>query len=72
MMNRREFCKKAMIVVGGIALPLYRPGGLQPRELQAEKEGKSKVRWAFLVDTHKCVGCGLLVKACKIRSGCTL
>jgi Fe-S-cluster-containing dehydrogenase component len=25
----------------------------------------SKVRWAFLVDTNKCIGCGLCVTACK-------
>ncbi|MGD0585398.1 MAG: 4Fe-4S dicluster domain-containing protein [Oryzomonas sp.] len=68
MMNRREFCKKAMIVVGGIALPLTALEVFNPKRLQAEKEGKGKVRWVFLVDTHKCVGCGFCVKACKIEN----
>jgi len=68
MMNRREFCKKAMIVVGGIALPLTALEVFNPKKLQAEKDGAGKVRWAFLVDTHKCVGCGFCVKACKIEN----
>lgn len=26
------------------------------------------VRWAFLVDTYKCIGCGYCVKACKLEN----
>ena len=65
MMNRREFCKKTLIMVGGLALPLSAFELFNPKRLEAEKNGKGKVRWAFLVDCHKCVGCGFCVKACK-------
>ena len=33
-----------------------------------EAADKAKVRWVFLVDTYKCVGCGLCVKACKLEN----
>ena len=59
MINRREFCKKALLVAGGICVPLTALELFDPRRLQAEKDGKGKVRWVFLVDIHKCVGCGL-------------
>ena len=68
MMNRREFCKKAMIMAGGLALPLTALEVFNPKRLHAEKDGKGKVRWVFLVDVHKCVGCGFCVKACKIEN----
>jgi len=68
MMNRREFCRKAMLIAGGMALPLAALELFDPRRLMAEKESGEKVRWVFLVDTHKCVGCGFCVKACKIEN----
>ena len=61
--SRRKFLKAA----AGVAvstLPLSAFKLLNPTELKAAI-GDSKVRWAFLVDTYKCVGCGLCVKACK-------
>ena len=68
MINRREFCKKALLVAGGICVPLTALELFDPRRLQAEKDGKGKVRWVFLVDIHKCVGCGFCVKACKVEN----
>lgn len=68
MMNRRDFCRKTLIVVGGLALPLTAFEVFNPSKLRAEKTGSSKIRWVFLVDTHKCVGCGFCVKACKIEN----
>jgi Fe-S-cluster-containing dehydrogenase component len=68
MINRRQFCKKAMIFAGGLALPLAALELFDPRRLHAEKQGTGKTRWVFLVDTHKCVGCGFCVKACKIEN----
>lgn len=68
MMNRRQFCRKAFLIAGGIALPLGALELFDPKRLQAEKEAKGAVRWVFLVDTHKCVGCGFCVKACKIEN----
>lgn len=68
-MNRREFCKGALTVVGVLALPLTAFELFNPKRLLAENQDKDgKVRWAFLVDTHACVGCGLCVKACKIEN----
>ena len=68
MMNRREFCKKAMVVAGGLALPLSAFELFDPKSLHAEKNDKSNTRWVFLIDTHKCVGCGFCVKSCKTEN----
>lgn len=68
MINRRQFCKNMLLAAGGVALPLAALELFDPRRLQAEKQGKSMTRWVFLVDTHKCVGCGFCVKACKIEN----
>ncbi len=40
---------------------------LSPARMQALKTDKA-VRWVFLVDTFKCVGCGFCVKACKLEN----
>ena len=59
-MNRRDFLKLAL--AGSVALgrEIFRPGslGAAPKPL----------RWAFLVDTYKCIGCGFCVKACKLEN----
>ena len=68
MITRRGFCKKTMLLVGGLALPLAAFELFDPKKLMADKNDKSKVRWVFLVDTHKCTGCGFCVKACKIEN----
>jgi Fe-S-cluster-containing dehydrogenase component len=68
MISRRNFCKKSLLLIGGIAVPLGALEIFNPRRLQAQKDGASKTRWVFLVDTHKCVGCGFCVKACKIEN----
>ena len=68
MINRRDFCKKMTIMAGGLAVPIAAFEIFNPKRLRAEKDGAGKVRWVFLVDTHKCVGCGLCVKACKIEN----
>lgn len=68
MISRRKFCKQALVVAGGLVLPLAAFELFDPRRLNAEKSGKGKVRRVFLVDTHKCVGCGFCVKACKTEN----
>jgi NAD-dependent dihydropyrimidine dehydrogenase PreA subunit len=65
MINRRDFLKNAVKGAAGIALPLAAFEIVNPKKLFADKSDASKVRWVFLVDTYKCVGCGLCVKACK-------
>jgi tetrathionate reductase subunit B len=68
MMKRRDFCKKTAIFVGGMLVPLAALEVFDPRSLHAEKNGKGKTRWVFLVDTNKCVGCGFCVKGCKTEN----
>lgn len=65
--SRRTLLKNA--VKGGIAaaLPVSAFKFLSPAEAKAAI-GDDKIRWGFLVDTTKCVGCGLCVKACKIEN----
>ncbi len=65
--SRRKFVKTAL--AGGLAaaLPLSALKMLSPAEARASI-GDGKVRWAFVVDTEKCVGCGLCVKACKLEN----
>jgi Fe-S-cluster-containing dehydrogenase component len=68
MISRRTFCTKALLVAGGLALPLSALEIFDPRRLMAEKEADGKVRWVFLVDTRACVGCGFCVRACKVEN----
>jgi Fe-S-cluster-containing dehydrogenase component len=68
MISRRNFCKKSLLMVGGMAIPLAALELFDPRRLLAEKADGRKTRWVFLVDTHKCVGCGFCVKGCKLEN----
>ncbi len=68
MISRRKFCRQALVLAGGIALPLAAFELFDPRRLQAIKDDPNATRWAFLVDTQACVGCGFCVKACKIEN----
>ncbi len=68
MITRRSFCKKALLIAGGLAVPLSALELFDPKRLLAEKDSPEKVRWGFLVDTYKCVGCGFCVKACKTEN----
>ncbi len=66
MMTRRKFLESTALGLTGMALPFAAFKIIDPRKLMArEASDTSKVRWVFLVDTYKCVGCGLCVKACK-------
>jgi Fe-S-cluster-containing dehydrogenase component len=64
-MNRRDFCKKGLLLAGGLAIPLSALELFNPQRLLAEKSVPGDTRWVFLVDTHKCTGCGFCVSACK-------
>jgi Fe-S-cluster-containing dehydrogenase component len=68
MITRRDFLLNTMKGIAGLALPLTAFEILSPHSLFAAKGDTSKVRWAFLVDTFKCVGCGFCVKACKLEN----
>ena len=65
MITRRAFLKYAAGGIAGLVLPSAGLQILNPKEIFAGRDNKSDVRWVFLVDTYKCVGCGLCVKACK-------
>jgi Fe-S-cluster-containing dehydrogenase component len=62
--SRRDFLKKTVSGSLVSALPLSAFTLISQAEAAAAL-AESKTRWAFLVDTTKCVGCGLCVKACK-------
>ena len=70
MITRRNFLKKAALGIAGATLPLAALKIIDPKKLLAEAaaDKSSAVRWAFLVDTYKCVGCGMCVKACKLEN----
>lgn len=62
--SRRTLLKNAVRGVVAASIPISAFKFLSPAEVKASV-GDDKIRWAFLVDTTKCVGCGLCVKACK-------
>ena len=64
-MKRRDFLKQSAVFVVGASVSLSALDFIDPSELLAET---SDLRWGFLVSTHKCVGCGFCVKACKIEN----
>ena len=61
MITRRDFLRYVVIGTAGAAAPL---GLANPAGVLAGK-ALTGPRWVFLLDTYKCVGCGLCVKACK-------
>lgn len=67
-MNRRQFCKRALVAVCGASIPLAALELLKPSRLQALRDAPGTARWIFLVDTHRCVGCGFCVRACAIEN----
>lgn len=73
-MTRREFVRTAVRAAEGIAV-LSIPAGALLRSHRSARvpfrsaaPAESPVRWVFLMDTTKCVGCGLCVKACKLEN----
>lgn len=57
-MDRRDFLKVALITAGGALV--------KPHTIEAATS--KELRWAFLIDTNACVGCGMCVKACKLEN----
>jgi Fe-S-cluster-containing dehydrogenase component len=64
MITRRKFLKYSLIGAAGMAVP----AGLTASQGAPGGKKNNGVRWVFLVDTYKCVGCGLCVKACKTEN----
>ncbi|MEI6385509.1 MAG: 4Fe-4S dicluster domain-containing protein [Spirochaetota bacterium] len=68
-MTRRDFLKNSALGVGGATAAMLGLQIVNPKELFAAVAAeKGTTRWAFLVDTYKCVGCGMCVKACKTEN----
>ncbi len=65
--SRRTLLKNAVKGAVAAALPVSAFKLLSPAQARAAVK-ESTVRWGFLVDTTKCVGCGMCVKACKIEN----
>lgn len=65
--SRRELLTTAAKGALVTALPLGAFKILSPAEARAAVK-ESNVRWGFVVDTDKCVGCGFCVKACKLEN----
>jgi len=65
--SRRDLLKNSFKATLASTLPISAFKMLSPAQAKASV-GDSSVRWVFLVDTQKCVGCGLCVKACKLEN----
>jgi Fe-S-cluster-containing dehydrogenase component len=65
--SRRDILSTAVKGALVTALPLSAFKILSPAEAEAAVK-ESNVRWGFLVDTNRCVGCGFCVKACKLEN----
>jgi len=63
--KRRDFLKLALGGSAALALTHGLNEIFRPVALHASS---SPVRWVFLVDTYKCIGCGFCVKACKLEN----
>ena len=61
--SRRDFLKNTFKSTLASALPLSAFRMLSPAEVKAYT-GDASIRWVFLVDTQKCVGCGLCIVSC--------
>jgi Fe-S-cluster-containing dehydrogenase component len=66
-LTRRNLLKKTLAGTAAASIPFSALKFLSPAEAKEAVE-QSKTRYAFLVDTTKCVGCGFCVKACKIEN----
>jgi len=64
-MKRRDFLKSTAVFVAGASVSLSALELVDPKEVLASRP---ELRWGFLVDTYKCVGCGMCVKACKLEN----
>ncbi|MBU0479949.1 MAG: 4Fe-4S dicluster domain-containing protein [Proteobacteria bacterium] len=63
--SRRKFLKSTLSGTLAASVPVSALKILSPSESKAATTGTENTRWGFLIDTKKCVGCGMCVKACK-------
>jgi len=65
--SRRGFLKNVLKGTIAASVPLSAFKFLTQTQVRAAVSDPA-IRWAFLVDTQKCVGCGFCVKACKSKT----
>jgi Fe-S-cluster-containing dehydrogenase component len=65
--SRRDFLSTAVKGALVTSLPMSALKILSPDEVRAAIK-KQNVRWGFVVNTFKCVGCGFCIKACKLEN----
>jgi len=65
--SRRDLLKNSFKGALGASVSLAAFKLISPAQVKASI-GDAKTRWVFLVDTYKCVGCGLCVRACKLEN----
>lgn len=65
-MTRRNFLKNILKLSVALTISSSFIELVKPKTAGGAKS--LNVRWVFLVDTYKCVGCGMCVKACKLEN----
>jgi tetrathionate reductase subunit B len=62
-MDRRNFLKYGLASLAAMGLTVTQTG-----KILATTGKNNDLRWGFLLDTTKCVGCGMCVRACKLEN----
>jgi Fe-S-cluster-containing dehydrogenase component len=71
VIDRRKFLKYGIAAAAGMGLAGGAAGrvlGAFETEQEARRHAKRGLRWAFLLDANRCVGCGFCVRACKLEN----
>ncbi|MGH2570305.1 MAG: 4Fe-4S dicluster domain-containing protein, partial [bacterium] len=65
--SRRDFLQKSGVAAVGSVLSFGAIGLIVPDDAEGVETPYdwTKHRWVYLIDTYKCIGCGLCVRACR-------
>jgi Fe-S-cluster-containing dehydrogenase component len=67
-LSRRDFLGRALRASGGVFAILAGADALAIEGEKYEYDWEAH-RWAYLIDTQKCIGCGSCVRACRAENG---